>query len=105
MGARRFGSALVIGVVTLGSLGLVVGANDVCFAQESSPGQSTTSVPDIQTPKYTADGKLIAFAPQADRQWIFVGTPVTPNDLNDGDASFPEIHNVYIDRTAFRQWQ
>jgi hypothetical protein len=26
------------------------------------------------------------------REWVYVGTPVTPNDLNDGKAAFPEHH-------------
>mgnify|MGYP007132382116 CR=1 FL=1 len=24
------------------------------------------------------------------REWVYVGTPVTPNDMNDGKAAFPE---------------
>ena len=35
------------------------------------------------------------------REWIFVGTPLTPNDMNDGKAAFPEFHNVYIDPTSW----
>jgi len=41
------------------------------------------------------DGELER--PTGFREWIYVGTPVTPNDLNDGAAAFPEFHNVYID--------
>jgi hypothetical protein len=29
-------------------------------------------------------------------EWIYVGTPLTPNDMNNGKASFPEFHSVYI---------
>ena len=35
------------------------------------------------------------------RQWIFVGAPLTPNALNDGQAPFPEFHNVYVEPSAF----
>jgi hypothetical protein len=28
------------------------------------------------------------------REWVYVGTPVTPNDMNDGKAAFPEHYNV-----------
>lgn len=38
---------------------------------------------------------------EAYRRWIFVGTPLTPNALNDGEAPFPEFHNVYIEPSAF----
>ena len=30
-------------------------------------------------------------------EWIFVDSPVTPKDMNDGKPAFPEFHNVYID--------
>ena len=106
IGVRRLGSVLIIGAVTLGILGLVMGSATVSLAQESSTKeQSTTSLPDNETAKYTADGKLIAFGPEVYRQWVFVGTPLTPNELNDDDAPFPEFHNVYINPTAFREWQ
>lgn len=39
------------------------------------------------------------------REWIFVGTPVTPNDMNDGAAVFPEFHNVYIDPVAWTAYK
>ncbi len=43
--------------------------------------------------------------PTGFREWIYVGTPVTPNDLNDGKAAFPEHHNVYIDPKSWAQWK
>ena len=49
------------------------------------------------------DGKLER--PTGYREWIYVGTPVTPNDMNDGKAAFPEHHNVYIDPVSWRQWK
>jgi hypothetical protein len=49
--------------------------------------------------EFTADGK--AQQPVGYRKWVFIGTPLTPNDMNDGEASFPEFHNVYIDPDSF----
>ena len=43
--------------------------------------------------------------PEGYRQWVFVGAPVTPNELNDGKAAFPEFHHVYIDPGSFKQYQ
>ena len=43
--------------------------------------------------------------PKGFREWIYVGTPVTPNDLNDGKAAFPELHNVYIDPDSWAHWK
>jgi hypothetical protein len=39
------------------------------------------------------------------REWIYVGTPVTPNDMNNGKAAFPEFHNVYIDPKSWAHWK
>jgi hypothetical protein len=39
------------------------------------------------------------------REWIYVGTPVTPNEMNNGKAAFPEHHNVYIDPMSWKYWK
>ena len=46
------------------------------------------------------DGQLER--PTGFREWVYVGTPVTPNDMNDGKAAFPEHHNVYIESLRTR---
>jgi len=43
--------------------------------------------------------------PTGYREWIQVGTPLTPNDMNDGKANFPEFHNVYIDPESWDHWK
>ena len=43
--------------------------------------------------------------PTGYREWIYVGTPLTPNDMNGGKAPFPEFHNVYIDPESWRHWK
>ena len=43
--------------------------------------------------------------PTGYREWIFIGTPLTPNDMNNGKAAFPEFHNVYIDPVSWAQWK
>jgi hypothetical protein len=53
--------------------------------------------------EYTSDGKLKQ--PVGYRQWVFIGEVVTPNDMNDGTASFPEFHAVYMDPDSFAYWQ
>jgi hypothetical protein len=49
------------------------------------------------------DGQLER--PTGFREWVYVGTPVTPNDMNDGKAAFPEHHNVYIDPESWAHWK
>ncbi len=53
--------------------------------------------------EYTADGKMKQ--PVGYREWIYVGTPLTPNDMNDGEASFPEFHSVYIDPASWAHYK
>ncbi len=43
--------------------------------------------------------------PTGYREWVYVGTPVTPNELNNGKAAFPEFHNVYIDPASWAEWK
>lgn len=52
-------------------------------------------------PQYTASGELILPKNNIWRDWVFVGSPLTPNALNSGTAAFPEYHNVYINPWAY----
>ncbi len=64
----------------------------------------TNAQPDATTyAVWTADGKLQL--PTGYRDWTFVGSPVTPNALNDGHAGFPEFHNVYIPTSQLRAYE
>jgi Cytochrome P460 len=54
-------------------------------------------------PGYTSNGALIR--PEGYREWIYIGTPLTPNDLNPPEAPFPEFHNVYIHPTDYSHWK
>jgi len=51
------------------------------------------------------DDKGALMMPTKYREWVFVGAPVTPNDMNDGKAAFPEFHDVYIDRMSFADYK
>ena len=53
--------------------------------------------------KFTGKGELMM--PQDYRHWVFVGAPITPNDMNNGKAAFPEFHHVYIDPVSFAGYQ
>ena len=50
-------------------------------------------------PEYTKSGELIL--PKNFHEWVFVGSPLTPNALNGGKANFPEYHNVYIEPGSY----
>jgi Cytochrome P460 len=44
---------------------------------------------------FDASGKMKL--PVGYRRWVFVGSPLTPNALNNGKANFPEFHQVYVE--------
>jgi hypothetical protein len=51
------------------------------------------------SPEYTASGDLVL--PKDFHDWVYVGSPLTPNALNGGQANFPEFHNVYIEPGSY----
>lgn len=52
---------------------------------------------------YDDGGDLLR--PRGYRSWIYVGAPVTPHDMNDGKAAFPEFHSVYVDPASYAHYQ
>lgn len=54
---------------------------------------------------YSFNDKGELIQPIGYREWIYVGTPVTPNELNNGKAAFPEFHNVYIHPAHYKKWK
>lgn len=64
--------------------------------------------PSVEAPRtspvrFTRDGELVQ--PTGYRKWPYVGTPLTPNDMNGGKAAFPEFHNVYINPDSFETFE
>ncbi len=53
--------------------------------------------------KFDSGGNLLR--PEGYREWVFVGTPLTPNDMNNGMAPFPEFHAVYIDPASWAHYK
>src|SRR5689334_9109623 len=64
------------------------------FAQSNTSGQTK-----CYPPQYDASSDLLL--PQNFHEWIYVGSPLTPNALNGGQAGFPEYHNVYIEPCSY----
>jgi hypothetical protein len=85
---------VIAGTVTFNS-----GDPHSALAENVATGNTTTS-PAI---RFTDDGRLLQ--PTGYRRWTYVGTPLTPNDMNDGKAAFPEFHSVYINPQAYDQYQ
>jgi hypothetical protein len=68
------------------------------FVSLSEAGYAASSMA-----KFDSKGNLMR--PVGYREWIYVGTPVTPNELNDGKAAFPEFHSVYIDPASWKHYK
>ena len=77
----------------LSVLGIAVAACAGVVAQSST----------INHAEFAADGKVKI--PKNWREWVYVGTPLTPNALNGGEAPFPEFHNVYIEPSAWEHYK
>ena len=92
IGSIRTGVAAGIAVL----LG-IAGLSYVLAASAAPPGGTTAAV------EFTPDGKLKK--PDGYRNWVYVGAVVTPNDLNDGEAAFPEFHSVYMDPESFAHYE
>ena len=69
------------------------------FAQSSSD-DSGAAATKRYLPEYTVSCDLIL--PRNFHEWVYVGSPLTPNALNDGKANFPEFHNVYIEPGSYQ---
>src|SRR3546814_10081089 len=70
------------------------------FAQsESNDGAEAATTKTCYPAKYTESGDLIL--PENFHEWVYVGSPLTPNALNGGQANFPEFHNVYIEPCSY----
>jgi cytochrome c553 len=83
---------------------LLLGAATVTFttlgcAMAMSAGSESSVAEQATTYRLNAQGELIR--PTDYRRWVYVGTPVTPNDMNNGKAAFPEHHNVYIHPSSY----
>jgi len=59
----------------------------------------------VYVPQFTANGELRQPPEALWRYWPQIGTPLTPNALNGGEAAFPEFHQVYIDPVSWEHWK
>ena len=87
-------------VTKLAVIGMLIAAALVGF-WDSPPARlfAASAAQSDAIVQYDDQGRLIR--PTGYREWIYVGTPLTPNDLNPPEAPFPEFHNVYIDPESY----
>jgi len=91
-------------VLPLGMAAMVaVTALTVYPTQSVSADVALKDTMKIVEARFNEDGAVNR--PDGWREWIYVGTPVTPNALNGGNAPFPEFHNVYIEPSAYKVFE
>ena len=83
-------------------LAVIAGLSYVLTEAAIPPASAQPQAP-AAVAEFTPDGKLKQ--PVGYRKWVYIGTPLTPNDLNDGEASFPEFHEVYMDPESFAHYE
>ena len=101
---RRAG--VLLGITAVFCVAMLIAVNsDFRNAATAAPNESAVGKNSAVT--FDTDGALRR--PQNYREWMFIGAPVTPNDMNGGKAAFPEFHNVYLDPGSFagqlRMWE
>ncbi len=94
-------TTLFIGVAAVIGATLLIGTQSNRHSRVSA---APTPKTEREQPKVTfIDGELVR--PSGYRKWIYVGTPLTPNDMNEGKAPFPEFHSVYIDPQSYDHYE
>jgi hypothetical protein len=87
------GVAVLVGITGLSYL----------LVRVAAPAAAAPPAAGAAVVEFTADGKLKQ--PVGYRTWVYVGEVITPNDMNDGEASFPEFHSVYMDPESFADYE
>jgi len=93
----------LFGASTLWVFGVMAVASVSFYLALGSFNESYADGHEMYEAKFNASGELIR--PEGWREWIYVGTPVTPNSLNPPEAAFPEFHSVYIDPTSWAHYK
>ena len=88
-------------VIMVSAAAMVVAIIMLLFGTSPADGKPDEAR-DAGIPHFDPDGAFLR--PESYRQWVYVGTPITPNDMNGGQAAFPEFHNVYINPYAFKKY-
>ena len=81
----------------------VIGGLSYVLTGGAMPPASAQSQAPEAVVEYSPDGKLKQ--PVGYRKWVYVGTPVTPKDMNGDDDSISEFHAVYIDPESFPHYE
>lgn len=87
---------------------IIVGAAAISLVPRHPSGEVYAAPAETDESKavsvqFNESGELVR--PTGYRRWTYVGTPLTPNDMNSGKAPFPEFHSVYMNGEAFDNYE
>ncbi|HRW10070.1 MAG TPA: cytochrome P460 family protein [Caldilineaceae bacterium] len=107
---------LVLTVLLIGGLAACqILVNPIALPQEQAmagnatidatlPGETATAT--AWLPYFNEEGALVRPDGFGFREeWVYIGTPLTPNELNNGRAPFPEFHNVYMEPRSYAHFK
>ncbi len=106
--SRRAGASLSVAVIAVTAVAIAgcapadTDADSMADSMEDSMESAAQS--SLPKPSYNAQGE-IERPDDRYRQWVYVGTPLTPNSLNPPEAPFPDFHVVYIHPDDFAHYQ
>ncbi len=95
--------ATIVAGLLISGCATISGAADTATSSASRAVTAAASTQGVQEASFTSTGAVRQ--PVGYREWIYIGTPLTPNALNGGAAAFPEFHNVYVEPTAFKHFE
>ncbi len=90
-------------VLVIFSIGYAVQDPGSQMSKASNGASNYQGSTNAHSARFADDGQLIR--PKGWRKWVYIGTPLTPHDMNDGKAAFPEFHNVYMDPESFATYE
>ena len=101
LNARRFGLLLAVpALVAIAPIVAAISSNSDNQAAAAAPKEAQAQKSPVQ---FNKNGELVR--PTGYRKWMYVGTPLTPNDRNNGNAPFPEFHTVYMNPAAYNHYE
>jgi len=102
MRLQKYGVSMVYGILL--GIALQVASTNTVYANEMF-SFNMPQLPTVLGGEYYKINNGQLQRPVGYREWVYVGTPVTPHDMNGGKAAFPEFHNVYIDPKSWAHWK
>ena len=81
---------------------LAAGALSIGLFMQPTTGLAAGYQVGKDKPRFNTQGELLQ--PNGFRNWVFIGSPLTPHALNGGSAAFPEYHNVYVQPQALAHY-